>query len=1696
MKNININIKEKYKSIDVDKIYKLIQSLPNNYISSVNKNFNLNIVNLDSNKKLINEKLIEDGQNRKKLKYINNFEIIDINLSLMLSRIIKDINKLFIYGRFYFIKNKILIIFKDNETNSFYFEIGYLKDINIFIVEYLIDLNYDKSQIKMIDNFDIYFNEINSDIILNSIFNNKESNSFILEKIICNHYKLYGNDKKNNNVKIIDSLIENTQFFDDSIIQSKKENNNEKIKIYLELLINFYKLDKRIQSKLNKNSNIEEEFYILNENWINEFKIIFNYNEILTNQIKDLIANNENNSEIIEKIINNIPENIILKLNHIEESDIINQKMNNINSYKINKILNYNDDINKKPLLNHKYVLLNKDIFDSFKKNKINIKEEELEKANFIFLDKKLICIFGRKDNNSINIGYYEDNLYITEIIIILKDNKNINTIIGLFKENGYNKYMNYLLFENDIFYIKEKNINIIKISKDIDKHNYKELLISKRLKAFIFLSFYQYIIKEKTKKSYNKESEEEVLLVNPNWLDFCGYERIDEIVNEKCDNDFISNKKYDDIDSFNDFIFRINKNNEIKDINNNLIKLEIDANWFFQEQESIKLSNNKEIIYFNDFIVINKKISKLFFDSFRITFNYKFFKFYSRNKKNFIEINNNDKHLILLGSFLNEEDVFKLEFIFEYKEEKDLGKESKKIYDNYNIYINNNIIFNKKFENDCISPIFNESNYIIGYGFKYNENLLSKKFIENYDIKKELINMIQLLYYYEYINNELEKKNNSTKLFDYCLVNKEWMNNIKNFYDYDLLSKLLKSNKEIKNFLYNSKNQYYYNLKGLKTIYEFIKKMPPDILKEFYLKNKEKTTTYEINFAPNFIQVKNNKIPDLKALDNFEIINKKVVELLKDKNTKIDEIKYSECFIIDNYIIIHFEKDIFSKDKYITIIGKLKEFIFNLNYIIVYTDKCCREKHFNRIKNNISKFLNTYQNYNILENIIDNESQKSEAIGIIIKYSSNNNKDNYNNKIIKEITNNLMIYNNKIYNYLKKNINNNNTFKENSNIKLQNKELKENIEILRLDLIEEKNKNKTTDDKKLKIELEDEIKKYKDSTEKISEIIKNNNPIKKDTKENLLNLIITKDKEIEELKLKLSRYPLELKEREEINNNNYKYNEKLNKIKEEIDNEKDKNQKSLDEVSLNKNELKQEKYNNKKLSEEVLLYKSELKDEKDKYKKILEEISLYKNELKEERDKNKKLCEEVSLQKNELKEEKDKYKKLYEEVSLHKKELNEKKDKYKKLNEEVSLYKNELREEKDKSKKLSEEMALQKKETIEEKDKSKKLSEEISLQIKELLEEKDRNKKISEELSLYKIELNKEIDKYKKLTEEIALDKNKLKEGKNKIKKLSEEIILYKNDLEGEKDKSTKLTEEISLYKNKINEEKDKNKILSEEIVIYKKELNEEKDKNKKLLDEISLFKNELEKEKDINKKLSKDITLFKNELKEEKNINKQLSDEVSLYKGDKKAEKIKKLSEEVTLYKNDLKIEKDKNKKLLDQASLYEIEIKVEKEKNINLEKVLINLRKELEDNIKKYKFFEEKTNKDLKYYYLIKSKDTTLNAILERDEKIKELEKELKIKLSRYPFELKEGEELMIVNFRSVDQKIQNYSILCKKSDIFNILEKQLYEEYKEYYETENFFTVNGNKIQKMKSLEENNIHNNDVIMLYTIDSEEEN
>ena len=82
---------------------------------------------------------------------------------------------------------------------------------------------------------------------------------------------------------------------------------------------------------------------------------------------------------------------------------------------------------------------------------------------------------------------------------------------------------------------------------------------------------------------------------------------------------------------------------------------------------------------------------------------------------------------------------------------------------------------------------------------------------------------------------------------------------------------------------------------------------------------------------------------------------------------------------------------------------------------------------------------------------------------------------------------------------------------------------------------------------------------------------------------------------------------------------------------------------------------------------------------------------------------------------------------------------------------------------------------------------------------------------------------------------------------------------------------------------------------------------------------------------------------------------------------------------------------------------------------------------------------------------------------------------------------PKSLNEGEKLMCINFCSSDQKIINYSVECKNTDLFNTIENKLYKDFPEYYDTKNYFIIKGIKIDKNKSLEENNIHNNDMIIL---------
>ena len=132
------------------------------------------------------------------------------------------------------------------------------------------------------------------------------------------------------------------------------------------------------------------------------------------------------------------------------------------------------------------------------------------------------------------------------------------------------------------------------------------------------------------------------------------------------------------------------------------------------------------------------------------------------------------------------------------------------------------------------------------------------------------------------------------------------------------------------------------------------------------------------------------------------------------------------------------------------------------------------------------------------------------------------------------------------------------------------------------------------------------------------------------------------------------------------------------------------------------------------------------------------------------------------------------------------------------------------------------------------------------------------------------------------------------------------------------------------------------------------------------------------------------------------------------------------------------------------------------------------------------------------------IIKEKDILINEVKGKNEdlnkKIKELEMQLnnapnkndfiemenEIKLFKSYYKFLEDEKLIKINFISVSQDI-NYSIITKNTDNFSNLEVLLYKQYPKYLDSENYFIVNGNRINRNRTIKQNNIKNNDVITL---------
>ena len=165
--------------------------------------------------------------------------------------------------------------------------------------------------------------------------------------------------------------------------------------------------------------------------------------------------------------------------------------------------------------------------------------------------------------------------------------------------------------------------------------------------------------------------------------------------------------------------------------------------------------------------------------------------------------------------------------------------------------------------------------------------------------------------------------------------------------------------------------------------------------------------------------------------------------------------------------------------------------------------------------------------------------------------------------------------------------------------------------------------------------------------------------------------------------------------------------------------------------------------------------------------------------------------------------------------------------------------------------------------------------------------------------------------------------------------------------------------------------------------------------------------------------------------------------------------------------------------------------------------LKKLNLNLRKEIEnlkDKLNEEKDKNQKLNLKLEELtnILNREKKNYLSIQKEMNEKVIELEnysKKIEKLQSIFPFKISEDDKIISIIIMTSDENI-HYSMICKSKEMFIDLEKRLYINYPEYKETKNYYYANGHKINVNKTLEDNKIKDNEIIIISNDNDANEN
>ena len=875
------------------------------------------------------------------------------------------------------------------------------------------DKNNDKTTQLAIKNNLGNNNIINSCIELNdnNNYNNKNTNQNIQEG--GNNY----DNNSNNNIMNQNQInnINNFNYVDmnNNMMNNQNQmfiNNNNlpiqyppmqtmydfnKLKNYLYVLISFFQSDLSIKMKINRKYNqawnYKEILYLINKQWINAFLAIFNIN----NEIYNLISTRQNilslnTDNIIENIFQVLSDNTKQYLNNLDYNNIKGKLADNSLLKIDEQWININGS-NRRVFFNFYFINENFcNCLSSFMNFNIS---QFFNKSESILINQK---IFSFTNENTAYIGNIGMNYSFNTEKIVFYYNKEVeNDIVNMVQADNVN-YFNYLVFSGD-FISNGFNIQILNVNQ---QKSIKNSFIIEKLKDFINFENYKNKLNDETNEAIqNQICKQEVILIKKESLDTIRYKPIMNIINKyikSLGNNF-SNQLNDNLVNF----LNIDDIQLIKQEFNKINFNNINLDDILPKPDSLISFEDKNISIYNDVFVIKKDLIRLFIN--KVDIDNEYVKhIVSGNGINIIIIKTNEENNLLLGNVINNENSFQLQYIFNYKDENNMDRGLKKIYNDHIIYIENSCMFGK--DEYLVSPIFGRKEEIVGYAYKCNDNLLNISLYDFY-LCDNFKNVIELFNYYTFLNNKVKNMDNSyyrkitLSSNDYSLVNKKWIEQFKECFNYNNITSEINSGKDIENVIHNN-NQTNFESTD-KSIFSVIKNLNIDSYMKYNSDLKYKSLG-NIDSVPELTNAgfkdSQNNLHQFWIPNNFEIIPKNFIDKFKDNNNNLlPEQNFDEIQIIDSFLLINLPYDSNGSGKYISLIGELNyDISLEIKSALIYYQKIQKREILEEENYNLRNIINEKEKryFKQRDNIYYDECF---AIQLDPNLNSVNNDDIYN---------------------------------------------------------------------------------------------------------------------------------------------------------------------------------------------------------------------------------------------------------------------------------------------------------------------------------------------------------------------------------------------------------------------------------------------------------------------------------------------------------------------------------------------------------------------------------------------------------------------------------------------------------------------------------------------------------------------------